>query len=37
MTFSIFTILEVGAYLPCFNVLGPFEKIPIDCGKPIGG
>ena len=35
-TFSIFALLWVGAYLPCFNVLGPFEKMPVDSGKPTG-
>ena len=29
-TFRIFALLEVGAYLPCFNVLGPFVKMFID-------
>ena len=31
-TFSIFALLEVGSYLPYFNVLGLLEKIPVDRG-----
>ena len=36
-TFSIFALLEMGAYFPYFNILGPLEKIPVDRGKPTGG
>ena len=36
-TFSIFAFLEIGAYLPCFNVLGLLKKMPVDRGKPTGG
>ena len=31
---NIQVFLRVDAYLPCFNVFGPLEKMPIDCGKP---
>ena len=37
VAFSIFALLEVGAYLPCFNILRPLEEMPVDCDNPNGG